>query len=74
MTPDLVFPAEHDREQVRLSNLMSAINDERDDSSRLRSGCREDCGEHGTFVQLIAGALNAPRNTQVEGSLGSCCR
>jgi hypothetical protein len=71
MTPDPVFPAEQDSEQAKLSSLMSAINEERNDSSLLRLGCRGDCGEHGMPAQLIAGALNATRDARVEGSLGS---
>jgi hypothetical protein len=74
MTPDPVFPAKQDSQQAKLSRLMSAINDKLNDSSLLRPGCREDCREHGMPAQLIAGALNATRNTQVEVSLGPYCR
>jgi hypothetical protein len=74
MTPTPVFPAEQDSEQAKLSSLMSAINDERNDSSLLRHGCREDCREHGMPTQLIADAVNASRNTQPEVSLGAYYR
>jgi hypothetical protein len=47
MTPDPVFPAKQDTEQAKLLSLMSAVNDEWNDSSLLRLGCRKDCREHG---------------------------
>jgi hypothetical protein len=70
MTPDPVFPAEQDSEQAKLSCLMSAMHDERNDNGPLRLGCRGDCREHVMPAQLIAGAFNATRNTQVAVSLG----